>query len=216
MAIEYYLHRFVRYYKDKGFLAILKRIIQIIRRAIFEYYDYIYCADILNLDTSKLMLSDALEIECISRREDISDRDLDAMVAYRFEDMVNEQMMERFSCGAKIWLARYQNNLVGFTWSINKTSKERFYFPLSEHDVLFFDAAIFPEYRGKNIFPAFHSAILLKLQHHGFVRGYIAVHSWNKPVIRSLKKYSGYNGFRGAWLKPCSWPHPSSCGQEHE
>jgi len=27
---------------------------------------------------------------------------------------------------------------------------------------------------------------------------------------------SGYNGFRGAWLKPCSWPHPSSCGQEHE
>ena len=28
--------------------------------------------------------------------------------------------------------------------------------------------------------------------------------------------FSGYTGFRGAWLKPCSRPHPSSCGQEDE
>ena len=189
MAIKFTIQRFVSLVHNKGIIGALKRGKEILQYIFFESKDYIYYTDISKLKKSELITSVKMKIDCITKATDLQTEDFKTISRYRNDAIIKKEMNDRFQHGASLWLGRFDEKFVGFMWSIDKAPIEYFFFPLSEFDVYFFDAVVFPEFRGNNMLVFFHNAVLLELKRMGFMRGFLAVHSWNKPVIRSLEKF---------------------------
>jgi hypothetical protein len=67
-------------------------------------------------------------------------------------------------------------------------SLKSYYFPLAEDDVILFDGAVLPEYRGRNIFPILLTNVFYELKKRGIARVIFDAMIWNKSVLRSLEK----------------------------
>lgn len=99
-----------------------------------------------------------------------------------------EEMTERFSKDAILWMWKQDGRVVGSVWSIRETPPERFFFPLSPEDAYLFDGEISADVRGQGIFMSLLHAVAEGIWLEGCRRIYFCVSDWNRSSLRAVGK----------------------------
>ena len=189
MAKQYYVIRFLKLIKKRGFFKTIGQIYYIIRRDYFQNKFIIFYTDLDEISIKEFSLPGGYAIELKKKMSDISPEDLVEIIEHHsIGKIVKVNMEKRFDKGAWLWCIKYKSKLVGFLWSINKTPMEPYFFPLTEKDVHLFNNEIFVEYRGRGINTLLINCVLFNLKKKGFQRTYIETGIWNRPEQRSLSK----------------------------
>ena len=110
------------------------------------------------------------------------------MIDFWNPEICQRNFAARFSAGASLWLARWDENLAGYGWSMVGNTIEPHYCPFGANDVHLFDFLVFPEYRGRQINPSLVEHILWRMATEGRTRAYIEVREWNQPQLNSLRR----------------------------
>ncbi len=185
--MNYLLIRGGKYYRKYGFLSSIYRLWIIVIRTLFQNSSIIYFSNLTDLKASPQNYFD-LELESKKKEEDLTEENCKQLYAYQDKRILESQMKNRFNKGAVLWLAKLNDEIVGFIWTIRRRTIKPFFFPLLESDAYLFDNEILSDYRGKGINPVFIDKVLIELKHEGYIRAFIDTRLWNKPEIHSLKK----------------------------
>lgn len=186
------IQRFRRYYKDHGFLSLIRRTGVIFWRTFLQKKTILFYTDLADFENMKIDLPENVIIERKDCEDDIIPEDITKLTEqrgkYRGRGAVLHQMKERLRNGARLWLIRVDGHFAGFLWSMRSGTVAPFYFPLTNNDVVIFDIETFSEFRGRGLNPLLMNFTMYKLKREGVLRFFICVNVWNKSSIHALRK----------------------------
>lgn len=183
--MRFFLYRLAKYYRRNGVLATLKNLWRFVLRSVRPGADILFYVEIASLKNDDFTFPANFTAEPKRSKGEIARPDLAKLQTLVGEDILNNQMKERFAAGAVLWLARIDDELVGFMWAIRKSPIEHFFFPLTDNDIYCFDSVVWPEWRGQRIMLHIWYYVLCESKKEGCLRGFGAVKSWNTSMIRS-------------------------------
>ena len=102
--------------------------------------------------------------------------------------IVERNMGERFGVGATLWLARQEDMILGYGWTLQGRTMRPHYQPLLPTDAHLFDFFVLPDQRGRGINVHLVDLVLAQVSAAGARRAWIECAPWNIPQIRSLAK----------------------------
>jgi hypothetical protein len=131
---------------------------------------------------------DHLRIEAKFKESDLSFQERKELDRLRHPAINKSQLTERFSAGAKLWIAKLDGAIVGFVWTMKGSTLRPYFFPMLEEDAHLFDNEIGTFHRGRGINPVFINHVLYELKNQGICRVFMETKVWNWSEIRSLQK----------------------------
>lgn len=188
VRLKFLLSRLLRYYRNNGLLKTIKKAVQKFIQSVFLNTETLFYIDLSKLSLEKFRLPEGYAVESIQGREWLRDKDMKILSDYIGRDEMEYEVERRFSKNAILWLAKYNDHVTAFIWSIKHLPLEPYFFPIGENDVLLFDGAVMPEYRGRNIYPMFLTKIFHVLKEKGMTRVFIDAYKWNKSALHSVTK----------------------------
>jgi len=165
----------------------MSRFLSALKRVVFQKKTVIFCADLSKLD-NETNLSDSYTVRRIRSQGELDKGDLETLNKYHDNEILEKNMTERFNLEAEVWLITQNDELIGFNWTIKKTSMGTYFFPLVNSTVCIFDQEIFPEYRGRGINAMLTMYILNSLKQEGMTHAYISIKEWNQSNLRAISK----------------------------
>ena len=94
-----------------------------------------------------------------------------------------------FARGCELWLGWIEGEIAGVCWSCSRKSRMDYFVPLREDDATILSCFVFPQYRGRGIYPSMLETIVRTLMNDDQVsKVYIDCKSWNRPSIRGIQK----------------------------
>lgn len=188
MQIQHLFIRIARFYKNDGLSATVRQFILHFRRIPLQNKYIIYCSELMELSNEKPKAPPTFIIECNKSETDISEADKKLLC----KEISQNQLEDRFSKGAFLWLIKHDKSLAGFVWSIIQKPVEPYFFPLTKKDVHLFDNLILPQYRGRGVNTILINHVLFEFKRRGFLRAFIETRAWNSSEIKSLIKTPFY------------------------
>jgi len=119
---------------------------------------------------------------------DVDSETLQAFAEARGMKLIRE--FERlFRIGAQLWIGFCSKEAAGICWSRSGLTRSDYFVPLETDDANILSCFVFPQFRGRGIYPTMlkHIASTLK-DHNGIRRVFIDCKSWNYPSIRGIEK----------------------------
>ena len=195
MSKKFYIARIINFFKENGFTKTINRFYLKIKQSILQNRDILFYSEIANFNEQDIKMPPNLKVICVTSVDEILPEDMDALIEYRGEKIVRQQIEERFSHGAVLYIVKCDGALAGFSWIIREVPIEHFYFPLTNNDAYFFDTAILPKYRGRGVLPPFSRFRISELKKQGILRAFFGTHEWNTPMIRAVMKTMAFVKF---------------------
>jgi len=94
-----------------------------------------------------------------------------------------------FSLGCELWLGWIGNEVTGICWSRKGIRRNDYFVTLTQDDANILSCFVFPDFRGRGIYPAMLRIINTVLMTQDNVKAvYIDCRSWNRPSIRGILK----------------------------
>ncbi|MBM9538451.1 GNAT family protein [Desulfobulbus alkaliphilus] len=101
----------------------------------------------------------------------------------------SSEMVRRFSKKCELWLGYVDGNVAGICWSKSRARRYDYFIPLAEDESVITSCFVFPENRGKGIFPCMLESICRNLSIDKNIRNvYIDCKSWNYQSVRGIEK----------------------------
>ena len=98
-----------------------------------------------------------------------------------------------FNRGCELWVGRLDGHVAGICWSKCDNVGEKYYLRLTKTDAMILSCMVFPEFRGRGIYPAMLETMVQTMMGHNNVgRVFIDCKSWNTPSIRGILKAGFY------------------------
>lgn len=192
MSLSSAISRVSTYYRRYGCLALIRHSALALNRAIFQNYEFVFYCD-LPEDIPFQELPKALEVEPKKSEEELGPEDMREMLDFWNPKLARREIKNRFERGAVLWIAKYAGNLVGFCWTLRGQTMEPHYFRLGPDDVHFFDAFVFPQFRGLQAAPVWVMPILILHMLHNLAdaacrgRVFCEAAEWNQAMLVCLK-----------------------------
>jgi ribosomal protein S18 acetylase RimI-like enzyme len=181
------LERLIRFYKKHGFINSLQKLFVWIGRLKHNNQFVFYYCELPNLKKNTTEDKNYI-IKKFESKEEMDEELLNRLYQYRYEKEMNIKMEERFKKGATMWCIVFDNQFSGFVWTINQTTIEPYFFPLTPGDIHMFDNEIFEDFRGRGINKFLVNSVLEELKKMGFLKSYIETALWNISEMKSLAK----------------------------
>ena len=195
MSKKFYISRIIRFRKDKGFRKTINRFYFKIKQHLLQNRDVLFYCEIANFNDEDIKMPPNLKVICVTSVDEILPEDMNALIEYRGEKIVCQQIEERFSHGAVLYMVKRDGVFSGFAWIMKEVPIEHFFFPLTKNDAYFFDAAILPKYRSRGVLPPFSRFVFSELKKQGIIRAFFAAHEWNRPMIRTAMRRMAFVKF---------------------
>jgi ribosomal protein S18 acetylase RimI-like enzyme len=188
MGVASSISRFTAYLKRHGFGATIRRAGAALKQSLFASRTVLFYCDLAKQTKDPASIPSPLRVERLTSLAELGPKDLHEMTSFWDEKQANRNIRERFGRGASLWLLRSEENLAGFGWTLQGSTVEPHYFPLTQDDVHLFDFHVFPEYRGHGLNPLLVSQILGRLAAECGGRAFIEAGEWNEAQLASLRK----------------------------
>ena len=130
-----------------------------------------------------------VKIERYARLEYIPQKDIDRFYRVKGGKKIIHSFLEKFfSWGAVLWIAKVNDELIGYYWTIKRGFDGFYNFPMTSGDSVLVAGEVFPTYRGRGINPEMIHKIAHELKKDGITRIFIGSKIWNIAQLRSLTK----------------------------
>lgn len=120
----------------------------------------------------------------------LADVDPDVLRCVEARDEKLIHMFERlFHKGAQLWIGTYGKEVVGICWSRSGQKRSDYFVSLNSDDGSILGCFVFPQFRGRDIYPTMLKCIVNTLGSHNGIRNiFIDCKSWNRSSIRGIEK----------------------------
>lgn len=182
------LSKVATHYRKEGLLPTLRHLGQRLNRGFLPHAWVFFCCDMKDVEATSDG-DDGLVVVARNTMGEVAPEEYATLARReRGESVVRAQMDERFSKGARLWLAKIDDRVVASRWTIRGTTVEPYFFPLREHDVHFFDAEVDANSRGLGLNHRFIRAIFRQLKTQGCSHAFVETKVWNKACLRSFAR----------------------------
>jgi len=188
MALSNSFSRFATYYSRNGLGATIRRAALAVQRAAFSKGMVLLYCDLSDHIARSLKTERYITVEQKRSTAELRQDDLEAITSFWNPKLAHRHISERFAHGSVLWLIRSEDALAGYGWTLQGSTIEPHYFPLTQSDVHLFDFHVFPEYRGRGFNPMLVSHILWRLAAEGSRRAFIEAAAWNRAQLSSLTR----------------------------
>jgi RimJ/RimL family protein N-acetyltransferase len=94
-----------------------------------------------------------------------------------------------FAKGYELWVGRLDGEMAGICWSRSGRNRTDYFVPLVETDATIMSCFVYPELRGRGIYPAMLQTMVNVLMDRDRICDvYIDCKSWNSSSIRGIRK----------------------------
>lgn len=188
MTISNSISRLAAYYTRHGFGATIRRAGLAVKRALLSNRMVVFYCDLARQTTAPVNIPSSLKVQRLRIYTELNPQDLQGMTNFWYPRQAHRNIRERFEEGASLWLIKSGDKLAGYGWTLQGTTIEPHYFPLTQDDVHLFDFHVLPEYRGQGMNPLLVNHILRSLAGECGGRAFIEAAEWNEPQLSSLRK----------------------------
>ena len=177
-----------KYFQRHGAKATVKRALLSVRNHFFFNREVVFWVDLLNRKSEEPAIQEKFVVERMEERSEIPNEMLKCLAEHQAEELLDNNLRERFERGASLWCLRMDGDFIGYIWSSVGKAMKPHYLPLTERDVHLFDNFIFPKYRGRMQNSILMNHVLDRLKIQGLQRAYIETAEWNHLELKSLAK----------------------------
>lgn len=187
------MRRLYSFYRKHGFRSTTARVGVAFRRVSFFGRMVLFSCP---LPIDRFIRNEEVCVERVDRTN-ISKNDYECILDFWNPSISARQLSDRFEAGSELWLAKVNNRLAGFGWTIKGRTVEPHFFPLQSGDVHLFDFLVFPNFRGHGINVELVMEILIQLGNESVRLAHIECAAWNTAQLRSLAK-TAFRNYGGA------------------
>jgi len=188
MSIVGSISRLAEYYRRHGLAATISRSKLAVERVLFARRMVVFYCDLDKPHPSQRNLPKAWKVQRLGALAELSQEYFRQMTEFWNPKLASKNITQRFAKGASLWLLEVDDRLAGYGWTLQGTTVEPYYFPLSKDDVHLFDFHVFPQYRGRGLNPFLVSSILSELASQNGGRAFIEAAEWNDAQLASLER----------------------------
>jgi ribosomal protein S18 acetylase RimI-like enzyme len=178
------IRRLIRYYRRNGLASTYTRLKESLRRAAYGGRYFLYFCP---LPLKESPDSSTIRVER-TKSGTLSVTDHARIIEASVSPAKALEISERFAKGCELWLAKQEDLLCGFGWTIKADTVAAHFFPLDQDEVHLFDFYVFPEFRGRRVNIGLLTHILSALSAEGVRGAHLECAAWNTSQIHSLKK----------------------------
>jgi ribosomal protein S18 acetylase RimI-like enzyme len=188
MSVAASISRFAEFYRRHGFAATVSRVQVGLKRKFFAGRMVVFYCDLTDRRLSQPSLAELGKVRQLRAVEDLTTEQFRRMTDFWNPKVASKHIDERFAKGASLWMLECDDQFAGYGWTLQGTTVEPYYFPLTDKDVHFFDFHVFPSFRGRGLNPYLVCTILGEVASQNRGRAFIEAAEWNAAQIASLKK----------------------------
>ena len=175
------VHRVCRAWKEHGPIGLMRNVV---RRVIPFHVSLVY----RKTERSSVCAVPGLLTERYGVRSAVGPDIINKLQMTRGPELIRE-FDKLFARGCELWLGWIEGEIAGICWSRGRKNRTDWFVPLQEDDATLVSAFVFPQYRGRGIYPTMMETIVRTLMDHDQVSNvYADCKSWNAPSIRGLQK----------------------------
>ena len=116
-----------------------------------------------------------------------------------------------FSRGGTLWVAMEHDAPVGVQWTLQGGMGGFYSVPIASDEVIVVAVEVFPEFRGRGVYPRMAESLCLQMKERAIKRIYLKVADRNRTMQRSMEKLAYRKSGKvytrrmfGYWI--CVWP----------
>jgi len=188
MSIMSLVQRFANQYRVYGLWGAIANTKTYLHRNLLHKSTFLYVADLEKLSNEDFILPEEYSIVAYHSRSDIPAKDQERYFGHAGKENGENEISDRFSKNAILWMLRVNEAPAGFIWSVRGKMVDPYFVPLAPNDSVLFDAVTFPEFRGKRIYSLLTNGVILRLRNDGCTRAFGHAEEWNLPSINGLRK----------------------------
>ena len=174
------IHRIGQVWKEQGTFGLIRRGFQ--KSPV--YTSLVYCK-VQPTDSCALP---GLTVEKLSSEQAI-DFALSSAIGTSMGERRFDVMKKLFRRGCEMWIGRLNGQVAGICWSKCDNVGDKYYVRLTKADAVILSCIVFPEFRGRGIYPAMLENMVRTMMGHNSVRRvFIDCKSWNAPSVRGILK----------------------------
>jgi ribosomal protein S18 acetylase RimI-like enzyme len=181
------LSRVATYRKRHGLLATASRAADTVNR-IFANRMVLFYFDFADEVPGEAELPSSVRLERKNNEVEICQPDLQEFINFWNPKLARQEMKNRFSQGASLWMLKVEGQVAGYGWTLRGRTIEPHFFGLGRNDAHLFDYYVAPSHRGRGLNPLLVNHILRSLAVEGGGRAFIEVAEWNHAQLSSLRK----------------------------
>jgi len=190
------VRRVCRVWKERGPIGLMRHVL---RGVIPVHVSLVY----RKTERSSLCAVSGLLTERYGARSAVGPNIISKLQTTRGPELVRE-LDKLFASGCELWLGWIEGEIAGICWSRGHKNRTDYFVPLGESDATILSCFVFPQYRGRGIYPTMLETIVRTLMDNDQVSNvYIDSKSWNVPSIRGIEK-AGFD-FIGRAIRMVLW-----------
>ncbi len=175
------VRRVFRAWKERGPIGLMRHVV---RRVIPVHVSMVY----RKTERSSVCAVPGLLTERYGARSTVGPNIISKLQMTRGPELIRE-LDKLFARGCDLWLGWIEGEIAGICWSRGCKNRTDYFVALDEDDATILSCFVFPQYRGRGIYPTMLETIVRTLRDHNQVSNvYIDCKSWNVPSIRGIQK----------------------------
>lgn len=149
---------------------------------------YLFAVDLDRDSINSSQDFESVAVASYSSMEAIPAEDLAQLTERKGRSVLMPFLRHFFDYGARLWLVRIQNDIVGLKWTLKRGFDSFYCIPILETEVVSLAEQVFEDFRGQGVWKRMTAAILAELKKEGVSRVYFGVHCRNGPMLRAVSK----------------------------
>ena len=175
------VRRVCRAWKEHGPIGLMRHVV---RRVIPVHVSLVY----RKTERSSVCAVPGLLTERYEARSAVDPNIISKLQMTRRPELIRE-LDKLFARGCELWLGVIEGEIVAICWSHSHKKRTDYFVALDEDDAMILSCFVFPQYRGRGIYPTMLETIVRTLKGNDQVSNvYIDCKSWNVPSIRGIQK----------------------------
>jgi GNAT superfamily N-acetyltransferase len=182
--------------RHHGWRHVFHRLVEKVRQSSAFSADMVYLTDCICARDVDISADPAMVVTAHATRADVPDAFVEELAKRKGGRPVAEALLQHFfDKRGVLWVAAIDGRPVGYHWTIQSGIDGFFFRPLVTDETVIYAADVFPEFRGRGIWPALVRRTFRELRNQGARRFHICCKEWNKASHRVIVK-CGF-AFRG-------------------
>jgi len=157
---------------------------------IFGQWEWLYVLDLSVKDLPSSKKSQLISLSTYTTAEQLDSASRSALREFKSERALRHFLVQWFSRGAILSVARKGDQVVGVQWTLEGGLNGFYSVPILAGEVVIVAVEVFAPFRGQGIYPLMARELARYLQRAGYRRAYLKVAARNMPMQRSVAKTS--------------------------
>lgn len=188
MSISNSVARLTEYYRRHGLAETMRRARLAAQRVLFARRMVVFYCDLDGRQLTQPIIGKSAKVARLRTLAELGPEHFKEMTSFWNPKLASQLISKRFDKGASLWLLECEGELAGYGWTLEGSTFEPYYFPLTKNDVHLFDFHVFPRFRGLGLNPYLVNSILGGLMTKTGGRAFIEAAEWNEAQLSSLRK----------------------------